>query len=165
GGGRLVGLLRARLLGGGLGRGRRRGLGGRRLRVRAARGPGRGGLSLAARCLELGLLVGQPHAGLAQLTENGTGLSRRQSSLLERRPQGRKGQVALATTALDQVVHAIRARLLLSRGGCCDPRHETPPSFCTRAHMMRSSTPTRLNTIPDDNELPRSVSPAFAGGT
>src|SRR6185437_13517825 len=153
GGGRLVGLLRARLLGGGLGRGRRRGLGGRRLRLRAARGPGRGGLSLAARCLELGLLVGQPHAGLAQLTENGTGLSRRQSSLLERRPQVRKGQVALAATALDQVVHTRRARLLVSRGGSCDPRHEAPLSLCVRAHPMRRSTSTRL-TIPVDNESP-----------
>ena len=110
------------------------------------------GLGLAARRLELGLLVGQPYAGLAQLTQNGPSLSRRQSSLLERRPQVRKGQVTLAATALDQVVHARRASLLVSRGGSCDPRHETPPSFChvriacavQRQHDLTRSPMTRV---------------------
>src|ERR1700677_2910613 len=104
--------------------------------------------------LHPGLLIGPPDAGLPPLTETRTSLAGCQSRLLERRSQVRKGQVTLAATALDQVINARRARLLvLSRSGSCDPRHETPPSICCMcAYDALHCLPTRLNDFPDDKK-------------
>ena len=55
----------------------------------------------------------QPHAGLAQLTQDGPSLGRRESCLVKGRPQLRKRQVTLASPALDQVIHPGRARLVI----------------------------------------------------
>ena len=68
----------------------------------------------------LGQLVGQPHAGLAQLTQNGPSLGRRESCLVKGRPQLRKRQVTLASPALDQVIHPGRARLVIRVGDTLD---------------------------------------------
>ena len=68
----------------------------------------------------LGQLVGQPHAGLAQLTQNGPSLGRRESCLVKGRPQLRKRQVTLASAALDQVIHPGRARLVIRVGDPLD---------------------------------------------
>ena len=123
--------------GGGLGGGR--GLGGG--------GLGRG-LGLRPHRLDLSLLVGQANAGLTQLTQYRAGLAGRQSRLLERSPKVGKGQVTLAATALDEVIHARRARLLvLSRSGSCDPRHETPASICCTGAYGAPSKRTRLKRL------------------
>src|SRR5262249_53697317 len=68
----------------------------------------------------LGQLVGQPHAGLAQLTQNGPSLGRRESCLVKGRPQLRKRQVTLASAALDQVIPPGRARLVIRVGDALD---------------------------------------------
>ena len=96
---------------------------------------------------------GQPHAGLAQLTQNGPGLSRRQSSLLERRPQVRKGQVTLAAAALDQVVQTLQtnqdkddadiAILFIETSGCLPMcGHGTIGLVATLAHLGRIALET-----------------------
>ncbi len=155
------------------GRGRGRGRGGRGSH-RGPRGPGadgrrllNGGLARGLRREQAGLLVGQPDAGLSQLAENRAGLSWGQSCLGERGPQLREGQVALAATALDQVIHARRSRVPLvstvgstgiggysglGRSGVRDPRHETPPSFCNtrmRRVLQHCAVQRRCLTVPN----------------
>jgi len=78
------------------------------------------GASLVPCRFGLGQLVGQPHAGFAQLTQDGPSLGRRESCLVKGRPQLRKRQVTLASAAPDQVIHPGRAHLVIRVGDALD---------------------------------------------
>ena len=100
-----------------------------------AAGLGRAGLGRSGlvRALALGgllALIGQAHACIGELAQDGTSLGRGNARPLEGGPKLGEGQVTLAAPSLDQVVHARSAYLTVpDRCGDCGPRHATPPSF------------------------------------
>ena len=85
---------------------------------------------LVGRCRRNGVswLVAQLHASLGKLADDGTGLRRGNSRLVKGIAKFGQGEIALATAALDQLVHVGRGLLILagSKYGRC-PRHESPP--------------------------------------
>ncbi len=84
----------------------------------------------AGRCGRRGVgwLVAQLDASLGELADDGTGFRRGNSRLVKGIAKFGQGQKALATAALDQLVHVGRGLLILagSKYGRC-PRHESPP--------------------------------------
>ena len=93
-------------------------------------GAGRRGLLRALGLGGLLALIGQAHACIGKLAQDGTSLGRGNTRPLEGGPKLGEGQVTLAAPSLDQVVHARSAYLTVpDRCGDCGPRHATPPSF------------------------------------